>query len=57
MGNGVVMIDSAYLVSQGFTFNDNDANSCGVDQVLLSDAITANVPKLTYGLFKSGGFL
>jgi len=28
--DGVVVVDSAYLVSQGFIFNDNDVNSCGI---------------------------
>ena len=35
-GNGLLVIDSAYLVAQGFAFNDNDANSCGIDAVSLS---------------------
>lgn len=34
--NGEVVIDSAYLVAQGFDFKDTDGNSCGVEKVLLN---------------------
>ena len=50
--DGMVMLDSAYLVAQGFAFNDNDGNSCGVAKVLLNA-----FPKLTYDCTNLGGFI
>jgi len=35
-GDGLLSVDSAYLVAEGFAFNDNDANSCGVAMILLN---------------------
>ena len=51
-GDGMVMIDSAYLVAQGFAFNDNDANSCGVAKVLVNGST-----KLTYDCNNLGDFI
>ena len=51
-GDGLLTVDSAYLVSQGFAFNDNDANSCGVDTVLLN-----GFKKLDYDCIVLGDFV
>ncbi|MFK7983254.1 MAG: HYR domain-containing protein [Saprospiraceae bacterium] len=42
--DGTVLVDSTYLVNQGFAFNDYDANSCGITRIGTGAGVGVNIP-------------